>query len=427
MLFKKNKTMALRKIMAILLFFAFYAEISPVIAQQPDHYKEGIEYFNKKDYKNAALHFEQAFSNGLNKPSLYYNMGSTYYRLGEYEKSKLHFSKLTDNDEYRDLAYYNLGLIASKQGDDGKAIEYFALCKKYAKNEKISRLATRQISILKGTKDSSINGIVSLGYGHDSNIALTPSATAANVSGSFRRIYAGIDGILYEKSGKSVIAYARFFSTDFVDTSIYDDDAIWLGMGFHHYYSSWKYAYDADVTHSTYGNFDYQRIYRLTARASNRLKNNSLFYIRLRHEDINSLTPQFDYLNGTRQKIRMGYNIPLNTDKLRLYYEFEKNDRQNTPTLNYSPIRNKYSARYDMNLSAQDRISGEINYRTSEYDRTTTQNRSDDRTGAELKYLHRFGKGWSIVASASYRNNESTYLPSDYDKTVIEASANKSF
>jgi hypothetical protein len=101
------------------------------------------------------------------------------------------------------------------------------------------------------------------------------------------------------------------------------------------------------------------------------------------------------------------------TDKFRLQYELEINDRQNTndPTQpanrNFSPTRNKVAIKYDNTININNAIGGEFEYRDSNYKPTATHDRSDQRLSAIIKYAYKFDKHWKLTAKAKYRNNVS--------------------
>ncbi len=192
-------------------------------------------------------------------------------------------------------------------------------------------------------------------------------------------------------------------------------------------------SYDAGIKQSTYGDDDFQRILRLTVKAKNKLDKNNELRFRYRYEDIESLSRRFDFLDGKRQRARAEYYIKSSTDKLRFLYELEFNNRQNvnrpTRQLNYSPTRNKIAVKYDNKITSVDTIGGEIEFRDSSYDATPTQNRSDTRYVAAIKYTRSFDKYWRLKARIKYKNNDSNEPREifDYDRTITTIDLSRLF
>ena len=91
-------------------------------------YNKGIDFFNKKCYKESLECFKLAADKPDIQPQVFYNMALTYQYLEEYEKAKTIYKKflnLRPND-YDGL--YNLALIYYTENSYEKAITLFEKC-----------------------------------------------------------------------------------------------------------------------------------------------------------------------------------------------------------------------------------------------------------------------------------------------------------
>ncbi len=56
----------------------------------------GWAYYNKKEYKNAVIYYEQALKTSPNFIKTLYGLGKTYIAIGEYKKAKKLFKKVIE-------------------------------------------------------------------------------------------------------------------------------------------------------------------------------------------------------------------------------------------------------------------------------------------------------------------------------------------
>jgi len=404
-----------------------------IAKEKNDNFELGKASFNQGNYKQSLTYFNKAASQGKNPPKLDYALGSTHYKLENYQASRNYFLKLTNDREYGALAYYNLGLISNKDKNNKQAIKHFKKSKSITRSAKLKKLNKKQITKLTKPTRKKWSGYASAGYGYDSNIVAAPAGIAANESGSFMRGTALANYLVSGNKTDGVLAKASFYATDYFNTSFNDDKSLAFDVSLRDKLDKWKMSYDAGIKQSTYGDDDFQRILRVTVKAKNKLDKKNELRFRYRYEDIDSLSRRFDFLDGKRQRLRAEYHIKSSTDKLRFLYEVEINSRQNvtrpTRQLNYSPTRNKIAVKYDNKITSVDTIGGEIEFRDSSYDATPTQNRSDTRYVAAIKYTHGFDKYWRVKTRIKYKNNDSNEPGDifDYDRTIATIDLSRLF
>jgi len=396
---------------------------SSAYAAAESDYELGKKMFAQGQYERSLEHFKRAESRGMKSSAFYYNLGATYYKLKQYKQSRSYFEKIISDRKTRALAYYNLALIAHKQGKNTEALALFKKSIKYTKNKKLIRLAKKQISIINTSNKNIWSSYVSLAYGNDSNIASIPDNAAADESSDFIRVNALVDWLISGTKTRGFSTFASFYSNDYTISDRYDFDVIGTGVDYHNKISGWKMTYRADLSKSTYGTLDYQRITAITVNSKKKSRGNNQWRLRYKYEDINSLNRLYDYLDGSRQKIRTEYRIKYPTDEIRLQYELELNNRENLTTtlgdINYSPVRNRFVINYIKNITKLDKVRFEALYRNSDYDVTPARDREDDRLQFTASYTRKLDKYWKLKTRASYRQNDSTVPSLEYNRTIF--------
>ena len=439
-------------LICLLVCTQVYAESVPVSAsmsqlEQENGLSENLrlasQQYNKGEYAQAKVYFElalnQAQQQGKPAHTIYYNLGSVCYQLEQYDESKRYFEKLLDHNKLNAVAYYNLALIENKQGNKKSTIDYLHQSRKVSTDSQLSKLVDQQLLKLSKQKPQKTKTVsyqdwhayLYLSPGYDSNIRFAPAEIASNESGSFLQFYGLFDKRIAGKGdGKkdsallftSSVFLSNYFSTDFNDYNIFD-----IGLRYLLPVNKWRNSIELNIKKSTYGHSDYQGSLVATFKMLRRFSSGNTLRLRYRYEQINSLQPRFDYLEGYRQKLRLGYQFKWPSDVVDLWYELELNDRENTANLNYSPTRNTFRVRYEKKLNATNRVYGELEYRHSDYDPTPTQDRLDKRTGYLLAYVNDITQDWQFLARWGFRSNNSTESIFSYDRHVVLLTLRKSF
>ena len=425
-----------------------YAE--PVLMSQleqenklSENLRLGSQQYQQGDYAQAKVFYELALTQALaqGKPvhSIYYNLGSVCYQLKLYDQSKDYFTKLINHNKLKAVAYYNLALIENKQSDKKSTIKYLNKSKEATADSQLSSLIDQQLLKLNEKKSGKTKektakdwrAYLYLSHGYDSNIRFAPLEISSNESGSFLQAYGLVDkkiaGKGYGKKEPALLVTAsvfssNYYSTDFNDYNIYD-----IGLRYLLPVNKWRNTIELNIKKSTYGHTDYQRIYGATFKTRRLFSDGNVLRLRYRYEQIDSQEPVYDYLQGYRQKLRLGYQFNWPNDAMDLWYELELNDRENTVNRNYSPTRNTYRLRYEKKFNATNKVYAELEYRHSDYDPTATQDRLDKRPGYLLAYVNDITRDWQFLARWGYRSNHSTESIFSYDRHVVMLTLRKKF
>jgi hypothetical protein len=416
-------------------------------AEADQLFNRGKQLFAAGQYADAKAAFDHVLisqqEQGEVSAAVYYNLGSVCYRLEDFDCARKHFQRLARDDRYADdyaaLAYYNLALVENRDGNPEAAVEALQDSRAVTSDPKLIALVNKQLAKLRKTEPrrtttSTVkdwHSFVYLRHGYDSNIRFAPLEVASNESGDFLQFIGTIDkrivgeGSTTKEPGlfvNAVLFATNYYSTDFNDFSLLN-----AGIRYDHLLHGWRNRIAANYTTSTYGKDDYLESTSLTLQTRKTLANDDQLQLRYRYEDIDSLLPVYDYLRGSRQRLRVGYQLTWPQDIVQLWYELELNDRQNTVSRNYSPTRHTLRLRYETMLDRRNRLYGEYAFRDSDYEPTLTQDRKDERSLLTLAYVNDFAPGWQAEARWRFFTNRSTDTIYSYDRHIVFLSVRKLF
>jgi len=179
-------------LLLVLVLQATMALAEETTAQQA--YQLGIEAFRAGNPRLAATHLEAARAAGLSRATLFYNLGVAYYRLEQYDQARGAFQQLL-NSPHGPLARYNLGLVALAESRPAVAEAEFRRVLAEAAEEKLVRLARRQLERLEQPAvpekaERSLQAFASLSAVYDGNI------TRAADNGSSERDGMGLEALV---------------------------------------------------------------------------------------------------------------------------------------------------------------------------------------------------------------------------------------
>ena len=423
------------------------SETQAVASETDQLFNTGKRLFATGQYADAKAAFDHVLASqqeqGEVSPAVYYNLGSICYRLEDFDCARKHFQRFTRTDsyaaKYAALAYYNLALVENREDNREAAVEALQSSRAASTDPKLIALVNKQLAKLRKTEPTRTttttvkdwHSFVYLRHGYDSNIRFAPLEVASNESGDFLQFIGTIDkrivgeGSTTKNPGlfvNAVLFATNYYSTDFNDFSLLN-----AGVRYDHPLKGWRNRIAANYMTSTYGQNDYLESTSLTLQTRKTLANDDQFQLRYRYEDIDSLRPVYDYLKGSRQRLRAGYQFTWPQDLVQLWYELELNDRQNTATRNYSPTRHTLRLRYETMLDRRNRLYGEYAFRDSDYEPTLTQDRQDERSLLTLAYVNDFARSWQAEARWRFYTNRSTDTIYSYDRHIVFLSVRKLF
>jgi hypothetical protein len=404
----------------ILVTMAFMLA-SPASAAPGDReFKQGITAFKARHYQQAISAFKKAQQKGKKSSALTYNLGVSYYKSAQYTQAKQSFSQLLNDRQFRQLAQYNLGLVNLAQQNKPAAIDRFRQAADKHGDPKITALANRMLRKYAPPKTQHrISGLLSLGYGHDSNVTLASTGSPTQQSDNYVELF----GFVSIPAGP-VTVNASLFRQDYQSVNSADFMQLSAGVLYPFQASNWTLTPALYLAKDKLNNNDFLTVTDIRFAASKNLAAHSRLLLRYRYSDISADTAAYNYLQGSRQQFRAQHTSLTAFGQLRLRYELELNDRQNLTTTNYSPTRHTLLVRLKQRLSQGWQTKEELSWRNSHYGEAAGVTRDDKRYQVNLNADKRLGKAFRGGMRYSHTNNNSNLAGETYSRNDVQAYIN---
>jgi hypothetical protein len=403
---------------------------SELLASAGSDYRLGVEAYKAGDNTAAALYFESAMKQGMESVALQYNLASSYYRLGRYEESKKLFMQLNKTVEMREISEYHLGLIAIEEKNGNEARQHFSTVVNSGKDKKLTELSKKHLIALLPEEDR-WKGYFAANLGYDDNISSVSGDSVLDTSDSFYDLFASVDLLISGRRKHGWIADAYIAGIDYSDTDTSDENRYRLGLKRAAKLNAWDTSAHISLLKSTYGDDDFQSVAMLDLKGQRPVSSNEKIYLRYRFEDITSENFLYDYLEGWRQRAKVEYRHFSDNGSKKIYYELELNDRGELATqaytYEYSPTRHTVRGSYTHAIQQQWWLSGDLSYRFSDYETSSTIDREDKRWQLALSSDYRFDRTFKLTAKYQYTDNTSTVGRYEYDKSIIKLGLSKLF
>lgn len=414
-------------VLIFIFLSSFYAH-----ASAKDDFSKGIALFKKNNYSAAINFFKKVEESTPASAALYFNLGSSYYKNKQYKKAETYFKKLTVYPKMRAIAIFNMALVNKTMRNNKTAKKQFKWVIKKSHNKKLISLAVRQIKslkaiALKNRKQKSWSHYASLTLGNDSNINVAPDGTALERADSFTTLFLKTTKLLSGTSSHGWLANVSLFRFDYSTVNANSSSQYSASLTRSLKFNGWRNKFNAQLLKSTYGGSDYQTRFTIEASGIKKLSKNNKLKFRFRYYDINSNNIIYDYLEGNKQQFRAELKHSTSALKQRFYYEYEINNRQDTATLSYSPVRHTLKAIHTIKTSKKIHWGGEVSYRQSDYPVVAVINRDSIRWKYGLFGIYRFDKTTKLKARIVYTDNQSDSTIYEYNKDVVSLSFSKLF
>ena len=407
---------------AILLTIAFVLA-SPTMAAPGDReFKQGITAFKAGQYDKAITFFKQAGQKGKKSSALTYNLGVCYYKTRQYDRAQHSFSQLLGDQQFRQLAQYNLGLVSLAQKRKQTAIDWFSRAADKHGDRKLTALANHMLDKYAPHKAKRrLSGLLSLGYGHDSNVTLASTGSPTQLSDNYVQLF----GFVSVPVGP-VTVNASLFRQDFQTVNSADFTQISAGVLYPVNTSGWTFTPSLYLAKDTLNSTDFLTITDVRLEASKSLAAHSNLLLRYRYSDIGADSAAYNYLQGSRQQIRVQHTSLTGFGQLRLRYELELNDRQDLSTASYSPTRHTLLVLLKQRVGNW-QLKEQASWRNSHYSEAAGITRDDKRLQLYLSADTRFAKDWRVGARYDYTDNNSNLAGQSYTRNNVQAYLNYLF
>lgn len=427
-----------RAVRIVAIAYAFAASgAGAVAAEQPasstsDTFAAATARFEAGEYGAALELFEAVRAAGGDAPALHYNIGVCQYRLGEYETAAATFRQLGERfAELRAVADYNVGLAELGAGRHAAAEAAFARAAA-GDDPTVAELGARMLE--QGTAERAARAAeaparkpawtrhVELQAGHDDNVVLLEESSlpaGQSSSSPFAALLAVASGEPFARV--PVALDFGGYLIRYPDASGYDQEALRIGARYLLDAGRWRIEAGPhyDRTRLDGAGFEEQ----LGAGVSMRRPLSAAveLEIRLQHDRFEALRPEYDYVRGDRNRLRLGLAHNVAHGRVSARYELERNDRQ-SPAV--SADRDRFALDYEHYLPGNWSVETGVVVRASRYE---LRAREEDLLELNLAALKQLQAGWLVRAELGWADNDATVESLAYERTRLGVGIAKLF
>lgn len=281
-------------------------------------------------------------------------------------------------------------------------------------------------------------GVLSASIGNDDNLTLEDdsSSVASDKEDTFIDLLGFASRYFSGVRNDGVRASGTLFTRQYDSESEFNFTLLGAGIGYDKTFSDWKTRFDAGYDHIEYGSDVYQRVTKLAVEGRRSLTSKT--ELRLRYE-ANFIDAGDDFRNvdGTRQYVRAETRIKQDSNRYRLSYTLETNDRKDSRTAttftSSSPVRHILRANARIPLSSNWKAEVDARYRVSRYrdsdvfSNGTSKTREDDRFRARLGLEYKLASRTKLFGRYDYYDNDSNINTRSYERNLFSTGIQHSF
>ena len=378
------------------------------------------ERFEAGDYRAAVELFEAALAAGADEPAALYNIGVSRYRLGEHDAAAAAFGRLAERSpELRAIAEYNLGLAELAAGRTENARAAFAR----AADGDDERIAALAAAMLERTADGETpppaaaprwTRYLELQAGRDDNVVLLEeSSLPAGVSSAspFAEVLAVASGEPF--AGVPFALYLSGYVVRYPDAGAFDQDAVRIGARYLGRAGAWRIEAGPHYDRSRLDGDGFEAQLGAGVTFARTLRLGLELELRVQHDRFDPLGAEFAYVDGTRDRLRVGVTHTTAQGRFRARYELERNDRAEPAV---SADRDRLALGYEHYLGQDWTLELGAAYRASRY---PLESREEDLFEIDLTASRQLGSGWLARAVLAWEDNDATALPLAYRRTRL--------
>jgi len=392
-----------------------------------DHFAEAARAFGRGDFRAALNEFEAARALGNDDAATHYNIAVCRYKLGDYSGAEAEFRMLARRfPAMRALADYNLGLSLMRLGRTTEARASFESARVDG-DEKVAGLAAAALARLGAASPPSASGnasswtrLLDLSFGYDDNVALieeTGLPSGQSGASSFAEAFGYFSRYVGRDSDWRLDLTG--YLVDYADTPEFNQIAGRVAGIREWRRGRWRVGVGPHYGRTTLDGEGLEGLLGASIDARYSLGSRSSIRVRWLHEEVDDLSPQYDYLAGRHDQSRLTYEI----GRVRLGYERDQNDRTGAGV---SSDRDRYLIRLDLPLPLP--WYGDIgyDYRSSLYSELAVPRR-EDRHQLAFSLRRGFGADWQLELRYLYADNDSNDPLYTYQRQRVAAGISKLF
>jgi hypothetical protein len=178
-----------------------------------------------------------------------------------------------------------------------------------------------------------------------------------------------------------------------------------------------------ELAASVLGGTGFDRELGATVLASRPIGAQARFVVRGAYDSVDSLDSQFDYVGGSRRRVRLLFDLPAGEGRLRVGLETESNDRDSASV---SSDRWRALLGYRRALAPRWSLDGYLAYRGSRYSELAVP-RDEELTELDVVARRSLGRDWLLGFDYRYGNNDSTAAGYAYSAARFSVGISKAF
>jgi hypothetical protein len=401
----------------------------PATAQQTGTFAAATAAFEQGDYPQALGLFQQARAEGVDSAALNYNIGVCQYRIGDYTEAERTFRSLAERfPQLRALAEYNRGLALSALERTAEAATVFEGVRA-AGDERLAALAASALAELDREAAAPAPawfGYLNFGVGHDDNVALLDDLSlpaAVSASSALHELL----GYASHRFALRVPLRLDFsgYLVRYPDAAQFDQDAWNVDMAFEWSPGAWRLGVGPHLGLTTLDGDGFESSIGAGLRATRSLSSRLSFDLRYWYDDIESPTTRFDYMTGTRQRVRFALErrTPDGRGRVRVGYEIDLQDRA-APSV--SPERGRIALNFARRVQERWSVEGLLAYRQSGYDELAVP-RDEQLVEIAAVVRRELSAAWLLNVEYRWADNDADVAQYSYTSNRFSVGVSRSF
>lgn len=281
-------------------------------------------------------------------------------------------------------------------------------------------------------------GILSASVGNDDNLTLEDdtSSRASGLEDNYLQILGSASRYVSGVRNDGLRINGTLFTRQYETEDDFNFTLLGIGAGYDKTFSDWKARFEAGYDHIEYGSETYQRVTKLGVEGRRRLTKKTELRLRYAVNFIDA-GEDFSNLDGTRQFVRAETRIKQGSNRYRLSYAYQTNDRDDRRTARTfsSASPNRHIVRANARIPFNSKWSGEIDarYRMSRYRDSneffdgTTKTREDDRLRTRLAIEYKLASKTNLFGRYDYSDNDSNIDSRSYTRNLVSVGVKQTF
>lgn len=408
---------------ALAIGWLFVAATCPA---QPSAFAEATAAFQSGDYARATQLFEAAIAGGTDTPAANYNLGVSQYRSGDNAGAAATFARVRARfPNLAALAEYNRGLALLALEERAAARAAFERARVEG-DENLRNLAAAALAQLapEPARRSRWAGYFDVTAGHDDNVALVDELTlpiTAEASSALTELV-GYAGRRFD-SRVPVRLGASGYLVRYADAPAFDQEALRIDMLLELGARHWRLEVGPHLSQTVLDGDAFEQTLGVALRAARPVSARLTFEIRATYDDVDAPTARYDYIEGSRQRLRLGIDNRGERYRVRLGYEIDTNDRA---AASVSPDRGRLVVNVARRIGPRWALEGTLARRESDYDGAVPA-RSERLTELAAAARRDLGRGWLLGTEYRWSDNDASVAQYAYRSHRIGVAIGRSF